>query len=242
MDDQTKDPQYQYSMTHIGLRWIVGLIAILIPVVLFLASKYLDSVSLQPSISHYYLTPMRDLVMGSLFALAVFLCSYRGYKPEKGEWLTDRIVCFWAGFFLIIVVICPIATEVFASNNSTGIDIPSIWVIVGKAIPQVHQYSAITFITLLGILAFVNFTRAGRLGVSLPFRYRVEHGFYRLSGLTIFACVGALVAQYFIGLSKGIDGWVFFPQATFWFESAAVFAFGFSWLIKTRLLKLIFPK
>ena len=76
----TQPTSDQRVISYLTLRKAIGLIGILLPVVLagvymLLASKII----FQASISAYYYTSMRNVLVGALCAIGVFLFAYRGY-------------------------------------------------------------------------------------------------------------------------------------------------------------------
>jgi hypothetical protein len=66
---------------YLTLRKLVGAVGMALPVVLSLSSL-LPEVGDQGSMSAYYHTPMRDIFVGALCAIGVFLFVYRGYDPR----------------------------------------------------------------------------------------------------------------------------------------------------------------
>ena len=62
-----------------------------------------DGHDLQASISGYYYTHMRDLYVGILSGVALFLISYRGYEE------VDNIVVNMSGVFALGIVMFPTA-------------------------------------------------------------------------------------------------------------------------------------
>ena len=76
--------QHQCSGVGCGGSWCdgkaIGVIGIALPFVLVLGKMLLEGPGIQGSISGYYHTVMREIFVGSLCAIAVFLGSYRGYE------------------------------------------------------------------------------------------------------------------------------------------------------------------
>jgi len=73
----------QDSLVHsyLFLRRAIGIIGTLLPVVLIAGKLVVDGGGLLDSISDYYYSGMRDVYVGSMCAVGVFLLSYRGYGP-----------------------------------------------------------------------------------------------------------------------------------------------------------------
>ena len=66
-------------LSYLTLRRAVGCIGITLPFVLAFGKMLFESPGIFDSISYYYHSTMRDVFVGSLCAIAVFLLSYRGY-------------------------------------------------------------------------------------------------------------------------------------------------------------------
>ena len=105
LDPQKLSPLDQVSRTYRNLR--IGLFAIgmLLPLML-IGSDYLhlQSVEIRDSISSYYHSPhslTRDLFVGNLFVIGIFLMLYRGYS------LHENIALDIAGFLLTLVAVFP---------------------------------------------------------------------------------------------------------------------------------------
>lgn len=75
-----ENPDNSLVLSYLGLRKAVGIIGILLPFVLVFGKILLDGSGIESSISSYYYTIMRDVFVGSLCAIAMFLLSYRGYE------------------------------------------------------------------------------------------------------------------------------------------------------------------
>ena len=85
-----------YSLLRIGM----ALIGILFPLVLWWVGLF-RGVELQGSISAYYHTPMRDVFVGSLCAIGVFLYFYKGVTKD------ENIALNFAGIFAVLIALLP---------------------------------------------------------------------------------------------------------------------------------------
>jgi len=81
------------------LRKAIGIIGISLPFVLAFGKIILGSPGIQSSISGYYYTGMRDVFVGSLCAIAVFMMSYKGYD-HRDELAGDLACAFASGVAL----------------------------------------------------------------------------------------------------------------------------------------------
>ncbi len=85
---------------------------------------YFHDPGIQDSISSYYYTDMRDVLVGSLWAIGVFLFSYRGYDTLEGPQLrrlfgtsTDFLASSLAGICAVGVAIFPTRPALPPSDN-----------------------------------------------------------------------------------------------------------------------------
>src|SRR6267378_5101412 len=87
--NQQSSPQEPLALSYLGLRKAVGIIGFALPFVLAFGKILLQGPGIQSSISGYYYTDMRNVFVGSLSAIGVFLMSCRGYdwKDERAGYL-----------------------------------------------------------------------------------------------------------------------------------------------------------
>lgn len=147
-------------ISYLLLRKTVGWIGMLLPFVLIVGGVAM-SASRPDSMSGYYYTPMRNVFVGALCALGVFLIAYDGYD-NVDRWITNV-----AGLGAIGVAFCPTkpAGPMSTTQNVLG---------------DLHVFFAVLTFTGLGLMA-LRFAK-GR-------RTRLETGVYRGSGCVILACV-----------------------------------------------------
>ena len=92
MDPKDKYSRHTYS--YLALRKAVGWIGILLPFALMLGVILIfKGEIIQESISHYYHTEMRNVLVGALCAVALFMFFYTGYD-KWDDWAGNV-----AGFF-----------------------------------------------------------------------------------------------------------------------------------------------
>jgi hypothetical protein len=124
--------------SYLSLRKAVGWIGILLPFVLVFGHIiFFGGKRPLTNMSVYYHTGMRDLFVGAVCAIALFLFFYRGYD----RW--DDISANLAGFFALGVAFFPTVKE--------G---PYDWM------AYVHFYSAACFLVILALISIFLFTRA----------------------------------------------------------------------------------
>jgi hypothetical protein len=204
---QESSPPDGLAHAYLALRKAIGIIGLALPFVLALGKRLLQCGGLEPSISHYYYTDMRNVLVGSLFAVGVFLMSYPGYDKA------DRIAGNLAGVFAIGVALVRTTCEVCPPSEHDPI---------GK----VHLTLAALLFLTLAYFSLCLFTKTDPN--EEPTRQKLQRNtIYRVCGWMIVACVLAIgVLKLFLPTSLECHSTVF------WLESVAIIAFGASWLIK----------
>ena len=255
-------------ISYLTLRRLIGWIAVLLPPVL-LASSLISSSrtdiyvskaiavssKFPDSVSGYYYTGMRNVFVGSLCALGVFLMGYNGYD-DLDRWTTTI-----AGAFALGVAFFPTAPSIANPSSSQ------------QAIGTAHLTFAGLLFTLMAFMA-LRFaktypgdepkTRLRRVRAGLGFentwpdehvneyhgweRIRTDLGFgksdspqirrkkrrnvvYRMCAFAILLSMGlAILSNYLPVAVKKIT------PTLFWFETIAILAFGVSWFVKGRSL------
>ena len=66
--------------SYLTLRKAIGFLGIALPFAVSLGALLLFRTGIQSSISSYYYTGTRDVLVGSLWAIGFFLLSYKGYE------------------------------------------------------------------------------------------------------------------------------------------------------------------
>jgi hypothetical protein len=195
-------------LSYWALRRSVGAIGVALPFVLAIGGMVAFDVGLQSSISAYYYTGMRDVFVGSMCAVGVFLLSYRFGK-------LDDVLGDVAGVSAIGLALFPTAAA-----GASGWE---------RAAGVAHFVFAAVFFGALAIFSLVLFTRSG--GDETP-RKLLRNWIYRVCGWTIVACIVLAVVTGLL-----LDGTVKAElKPLFWLETVAILAFGVSWLVKGEAL------
>lgn len=206
-------PDQQAVMSYIGLRRSVGAIGMALPFVLPLGIATFFKTDLPSSISGYYYTGMRDVFVGSMCAIGVFLLSYKFGWADK--WLGNI-----AGVSAIGLSIFPTMPE--------GYRAPTGWEHTAEVL---HLMFAAVLFVALAVFCLVLFTRTGPDGTPTE-QKKMRNIVYRICGWVIVAClVLAVLAGVALGTTLKAE-----LRPLFWLESVAVFAFGVSWLVKGETL------
>jgi hypothetical protein len=222
------------------LRKALGVIGITLPFVMVVGENLRDWLAphaapigrqvIELSLSAYFHTGMRDVFVGSLCTIGVFLLCYKGYERR------DDLVAGAAGACALLVALFP-TTEQSREAGDTGIRPPdSVTFFSGPNAPDpavvgwIHFGSAALLFGLLAYMSIVLFTRSDT--PSPTKRKKTRNHVYRICGWVILACIAAIAAGKLLFDAD-------FERRTrfvFWFESIAVVVFGISWLTKGEMI------
>ena len=232
-------------VSYMYLRKIVGWIGSLLPVALIFGGLVSITASLPESMSGYYYTQMRNVFVGALCALGIFLIGYAGYD-DVDRWITNV-----AGLGAIGVAFLPTKPPVCVAGPRLCSP-PSVahLSMSQQVIGDAHLFfAAVTFIAL-GIMA-LRFAKSGatppgqavparirhglgfgRLGGDAPAtRKRMRNAIFRGCGITILSCVALAALSNLLPMPVSARWPLLFS-----FEALAVFAFGISWFVKGQTL------
>jgi hypothetical protein len=205
-------------MSYLLMRVVIGVIAVLLPFTLILANWAIGH-GFSSSMSGYYYTPMRNIFVGSLCAIGVFLISYDGYD------LADRTITDVAGLCTICIAFFPTTPA-----HPTGRQ---------QLIGDLHLTFACTAFVLLSVMAF-RFAKRQPTPPGLTWWRRVKYAFgftgpgdsqapawervvYRLSGCVILTCV-ILIRPLSTAATYSL----------LVLETIMLVFFGLSWFVKGR--------
>jgi hypothetical protein len=205
------------------IRRAVGWLGLALPLVLVVGGLASQR-AVEPSISDYYHTLMRDAFVGVLTAIGLFLIAYPGHARQGSERLSDDVITTIAGLAAFGVAYFP--NEVRTNANLLGSITQQA--LGAKVAAGAHYVSAIVFLSTLAAMCLGRFARTAR-----PLRRRI----YRACGWTIVATTAAvIVASWFkIRGPEAPQRLVNDTLMVLWFEVVAVWAFGLAWLVKGRV-------
>jgi hypothetical protein len=229
------------SVVHIQtLRRAVGLVALALPFVLLVGGNVRALLLgeeaggagawVERSISAYFHTGMREVFVGSLSAIAVFLVCYKGYERR------DDLAANVAGFCALVVALFPTDERPREVTHAGAPGVDSVTLFSGPSGPdpafvgRIHFAAATVFFVTLAVMSIFLFTRSNQ-ATPTP-QKRLRNKVYVACGVTILVCI-ALIAVGKFGLGEPFEARTRF---VFWLESVAVVAFGFSWLTKAEFV------
>ena len=212
----TEPDTARYVRSFLILRTATGVLGIALPIVLVLCDRLWFDGDPFPrnSLSAYYYSGVRDVLVGTVCAIGVFLF---GYKVAERN--LDNSLSVLAG-------VTAVAIALFPPGVRGGAQLAPLQERLGESTcAALHFIAAATFLTALGVLSVVFGVREGkrpvRPGKLSPQFWRGCH----------WACAGAIVlALLWMGVTEAFD-WG--PTSSLLYgETAALMAFGTSWLAK----------
>lgn len=201
----TNDNQNQNQIiSYLNLRLLIGLLGFFLPLFLVI----FDSISkgifhIEYSISDYYNNGSAgDLFVGVLFVLGFFLLSYKGYEK-----IDDRIAdigCIGA----IGVALFPTTSE----NNF---------------VHMMHFVFAMILFTVFIIFSLYLFRKTS-MDKEIGRQKKNRNKVYATCGIIMILCILGII----ISMQQPLEELSKRCSLVFWFETIALIAFGFSWIVK----------
>jgi hypothetical protein len=197
------------TLTYLELRRAVGFIAVGLPFAVAIP-RLIARHSLEGSISAYYYTGTRNLFVGSLCSIAMFLLCCRGFDRK------DFIAGASAAVFALGLAFCPTKPEHPTHSQ--------------EIIAHFHVASAILLFSTLAVFCLWLF-RMTAVNVRITREKKQRNGVYTMCGIAILASMAAIGLCWFLHVSSifGIGPWLIF-------ESTALVAFGVAWLTKGEFI------
>lgn len=201
----------ELAVSYLFLRRAIGFIGALLPVALPLGYAIgTGKWRLMASISSYYYSDMRNLFVGSLCCVGVFLICYR-YR----RW--DDVFATVAGACAIGVAFCP----------PKPADASHLAAIAGV----LHVVFAALFLLAMALMCWFLFTRSDQPAGQRTAAKNARNLVYRVCAVLIVVFIALAGASAFASQSF-IDT----VHPLFWCEAGATFAFGFAWFVKGQTL------
>jgi hypothetical protein len=224
--------KFAYLRSYLLMRAVIGFIGIALPVGLLVGDAFLKGDTLpRGSLSAYYHSGMRDLFVGTLCAIGVFLITYRVFDR-----ISDNLLSTVAGFAALVVAFFPTGRPAGSHSPATPLQQR-----LGEGqVMVIHFVFAAIFIASLAITCYSFGVREGgrpqhRWGHKAkrsPLFWRWFH----------WSCALLIVAAVAFSLVTKATGWLD-NYSLIIGESVAVLAFGVSWLMKgLELDVLLAPK
>lgn len=215
----------QLGRTFISQQRAIAVLGIAVPILL-IGWSLISGEGLRGRIGEYYYTPMRDVYVGALCALALFLWSYRGYHPTNPEMHADRIVAKIASVAAALTALAPLRPR------QRDWECTLLQCVLGvEATYRIHDIAAVVFLLALATFCLV----------LLPMSAIPEHDLgprlvvYGVSGAAIVVVVLLMLLWRFLPLEIYFMLGRYKPVLVM--ETIAAFAFASSLFLRSRAIE-----
>ncbi len=203
-------------VSYLGVRRAIGAVGLLLPILLGPVGWLVFEIDIQDNLSSYYHTVLRDVFVGSMCAIGIFLYCYRGY-----DWIES-----WTGKFGCVSAL---GVALFPLDaNSDPLYQKSV-------VGYLHTISGGVFFLTLAFYSLYHFPSSKDENREIA-PHEAERNFvYRTSGVVILISMLAMGGYLFLMQAewKRICNQYNF---LFWMEWVAVWAFAAAWLTKGRAI------
>lgn len=215
----------------VGALFLIGMLMLFF----FTVPDAAESVEAVSQVDEYRRFSQRDLRLAKIAGAMAFLIAL---MPTNGSG------CALSDDTMRAYLLAAPGTGLFASGTHSvdhaviSFDLGAVSGIPFTAI--IHSLAAGIMFSILGYFSLFVFTRVQsaksmKTPTSTGFKKKMRNAIYVVSGITIFAAVLALIFKY--AACNGAEDCSYdASNFTFWAETLALLAFGFSWLTKGRFI------
>jgi hypothetical protein len=199
-----------------NLKRAIGILAMLLPLICILGGFGALGRPAQNSISHYYYTNMRDVLVGLLGCVSILLMAYSGYG------IIDNVVTWAIGFAGAGVVAFPCPPYALSQTPVGIFQLPQ------TTSGPIHFTCAAVFFFLLAINSIFLFTMSDK---KIPGKKKqIRDAIYVASGVLILLCLATLLV-----IKLAARDFYNNSSIALIFETVMLLAFGASWLVKGEI-------
>ncbi|TWU19116.1 hypothetical protein [Allorhodopirellula heiligendammensis] len=200
-------------ISYLTIRRAIGISGLALPVVL-LVGGWITGIPIQDNMSSYYHTGMRDVFVGTLCAIGVFLFCYQGYGWAE-NWTANL-----GGVSALGIALCPL-------------DFNSDPLLQKSVHGYLHTFSGGVFFSTLAFYSLYHFPRESRLEAE-PHLWE-RKWIYRTSGIVILVSL-LTMGIYLFFLDDDWKQLLTSYHFLFWMEWIAVWSFAAAWLARGRAI------
>jgi hypothetical protein len=209
-----------YIRSYLVMRTVIGFVGILLPFAAVLIDYFVLSGDVLPrdSVSAYYHSGVRDIFVGSLCVIALFLITYKVFEHNLDNTLS------------LIAGVAALGVAVFPSWRPAGTPLTPLQDLLGEQlVATIHFVCAAVFIGSLAIISYYFGEREGKRGQQRDgHRATLPPTFWRRFHKSCALIIA--LAVVFIAVTKW-TGW-FDDYSVLIGEAVAALSFGASWLMK----------
>jgi hypothetical protein len=205
-------------ISFLTLRKALGWLGLMMPIIVRLGAWYFEKIPSNTSISAYYYTRMRDVFVGTLAAIGVFLFCYRG--PDR----QDNILTNIAGLSAIAIGLLPTEPEYHPVILQQFPEALSVACYSTRGLLGYHIYVVAAFFLIISYLCIFRFPK---LSQPLITKQKLSRNkIYVACGIVMLVMLIAIVV-----IKAKAEG-----RSIFWPETIAILAFGIAWLTKGQAI------
>lgn len=203
-------------LSYLGIRRAIGAIGLLLPLLLGPIGYFGFGIDIQDNMSSYYHTALRDVFVGCLCAIGIFLFCYRGY-----DWIeswTANFGCLSA----LGVALCPLDPHSDPLYQTSYVG-------------YLHSVSGGVFFLTLAFYSLYHFPSFNGEHREVAPHEAQRNFIYCASGVVILFSLIAMGSDLFLvpeAWKRHLNDYHFL----FWMEWIAVWAFAAAWLTKGRAI------
>jgi hypothetical protein len=199
------------------LRNTIGWLGLLLPAVVKVGAYYRENIDLLSSISAYYYTSMRDVLVATLVLVGALLACYRTDK------LSDNIVAFIAGLAAMGVGLFPMNPEFSPILTAEYACLRDNTCYLGTGILGLHFIFVVIFFALTFYMVFFRFSANTKL---IPTAQKLTRNkIYKICGAIMFL---SFLAIGYMRYTHNRN--IYLP------ETLAILAFATAWLVKGQTI------
>ncbi len=223
-ENSTGQASHQLVVSFLTTGRAIALLGLFLPGSM-LAWSLLTGSSIRGSLSEYYYTPVRDLMVGTLITMALFLWSYRGFSDRDDDLRADRRVGKIAGVAAVIIAFAPITPR----NDDRCTLVQCI--IGDRSAAFIHSIGASVFFICLAVFCLVLLPRSVVSSDGAVKRVKI---YLTCGWIIVAACAFIAVWQFLPAEIIFVLGHF---RPVFWAEAGAIVAFSCAWLVRGRALE-----
>ncbi len=203
-------------ISYLDVRRAIGVVGLLLPILLGPVGWLVFGIKIQDNMSSYYHTPMRDVFVGAMCTIGVFLFCYRGY-----DWIES-----WSANFGCLSAL---GIAFFPLDpNSHPLHQRSL-------VGYVHSFSGGTFFLTLAFYSLYHFPSSKPEKHEFAPHVAERNFIYRTSGVVILLSMAAMGCYLFLFPEEWVRRFDHY-KFLFLMEWVAVWAFAAAWLTKGRAI------
>jgi hypothetical protein len=203
-------------LSYAEIRRAIGILAFVLPLLLGPVGWFVFGVEIQDNMSNYYHTPLRDIFVGMLSAIGIFLFCYRGY-----DWVENWTANI-GSMAILGVAFFPLDanSDPMVQNTISG---------------YIHMFSGGLFFLTLSLYSLFYFPSSRTSEFEQQPHEAQRDLVYRLSGVVILLSMSAMGVFLFVLPADGKLIWNRY-NLMFWLEWVALWSFAAAWLTKGQLI------